>query len=432
MIKLSGNCQEALYDHASRAYIRPMANIVEETRKDGSIRYVVKWRTGGKASGTRCQESFDARPEAEKFMGLVVGYGQSYPPGWVPHVGFVAVEQPADKPEAVPFSEWVERFLKRKSGIDAKTRGDYRKLANRLMMPWFGALDVRDEDAFGEDAVAMWVNALADGQRDPDDEEKWLRPRYSPKYIRNLHGLLHQIMQAAVKAKLRSANPCADTVLPRPDDYIDEQMCFLEYDEFQLLLACLDPEAQDLALVAVATGFRRGELYALMVKDVDDPNPGVEPLRISIWRAWKEDEDRKPYLGPPKSRRSRRTVAVAETAAEAVRRLIKGRGQEEFIFADENGEAWGGSKWYHRFWKGAIVEARSRGLGKSPSLQDLRHTHASWLIAANVPLPAIQRRLGHESITTTVDRYGHLVKELETEALAAIEVALNRPRLRVA
>ena len=85
----------------------------------------------------------------------------------------------------------------------------------------------------------------------------------------------------------------------------------------------------------------------------------------------------------------------------------------------------------HRFWKQAIPEAQQRGLRKAPSLQDLRHTHASWLIAANVPLPAIQRRLGHESITTTVDRYGHLVKELETEALAAIEAALDRPRLRV-
>ncbi len=350
----------------------------------------------------------------------------------MPHVGFVTVEQPPDRPEPVRFADWAARYLKRKSGVDAKTRADYQKLVDRLMVPWLGALDVQDEEAFSDETIALWVNALAAGERDPDDDEKWRRPAYSPKYIANLHGLLHQIMQAAVKAKLRTANPCADTTLPRSDNWISEQMNFLEYDEFQLLLACLDPEAQDLAVIAVATGFRRGELYALMVKDVDDPDPGIVPLRISIWRAWKEDENRRPFLGPPKSRRSRRTVAVAEPAAEVVRRLIAGRGREEFLFVDEDGSAWGGSKWYHRYWKGAIAEARTRGLDKTPSLQDLRHTHASWLIAANVPLPAIQRRLGHESITTTVDRYGHLVKETETEALAAIEGALTRPRLRVA
>ncbi|MDX3849451.1 tyrosine-type recombinase/integrase [Streptomyces sp. AK02-01A] len=51
-----------------------------------------------------------------------------------------------------------------------------------------------------------------------------------------------------------------------------------------------------------------------------------------------------------------------------------------------------------------------RGLTKRPRIYDLRHTHASWLIAGKVPLPVIQARLGHESITTTVDRYGHLLE----------------------
>ena len=49
----------------------------------------------------------------------------------------------------------------------------------------------------------------------------------------------------------------------------------------------------------------------------------------------------------------------------------------------------------------------------------------SWLIAANIPLPAIQIRLGHESITTTVDRYGHLVRALDGEITAAVEAAMG-------
>lgn len=399
-------------------------------RRDGTTAYLVIWRQDGKSP----QETFDDPESRDKFLGLVRGYGDRYPPGWVPKVGFVTVEKPAEKPEPVLFKDWAERYLKRKSGIDKKTRNDYLKLVHRLMVPWFGELDVRDEDKFSEETVALWVNALADGERDPNDDDEWRRQPYSPKYIANLHGLLFQIMKGATKARpaLRGSNPCAETELPRSDAQIDETMCFLEHDEFRLLLGCLAPEAQDVALVAVSTGLRRGELFALKVKDILDPDPDTEPLRITVHRAWKEDENRKPYLGAPKSKRARRTLAVSETGAKVLRRLAQGRDREAFIFAEENGAAWPSSKWYHRFWKGAVAEAQKRGLRQAPSLQDLRHTHASWLIGKNVPLPAIQRRLGHESITTTVDRYGHLVKELETEALAAIEAALSQPRLRVA
>ena len=48
--------------------------------------------------------------------------------------------------------------------------------------------------------------------------------------------------------------------------------------------------------------------------------------------------------------------------------------------------------------------------GLSPfRFHDLRHTHVAWLIAGGTPLPHIQARLGHESITTTIDTYGHLL-----------------------
>ena len=53
-------------------------------------------------------------------------------------------------------------------------------------------------------------------------------------------------------------------------------------------------------------------------------------------------------------------------------------------------------------------------------MHDLRHSHASWLIAAGVPLPIIQYRLGHESIKTTSDRYGHMLPGAGDVAAAAM------------
>ena len=56
----------------------------------------------------------------------------------------------------------------------------------------------------------------------------------------------------------------------------------------------------------------------------------------------------------------------------------------------------------------ALTKAQDKDLTKGPRPHDLRHTNAGWLIKAGVPLTVIQRHLGHESIQTTSDRYGHL------------------------
>jgi hypothetical protein len=56
----------------------------------------------------------------------------------------------------------------------------------------------------------------------------------------------------------------------------------------------------------------------------------------------------------------------------------------------------------------ACVCLRSR-LCRRRHNHDLRHTHVAWLVAGGAPLPHIQARLGHESITTTIDTYGHLL-----------------------
>lgn len=67
------------------------------------------------------------------------------------------------------------------------------------------------------------------------------------------------------------------------------------------------------------------------------------------------------------------------------------------------------------------------GPGKRPRIHDLRHTFASWAIRASVPLPVLQRQLGHESIQTTVDRYGHLAAS-DFDSLATLtDAALGSP-----
>ncbi|SKQ12340.1 tyrosine-type recombinase/integrase [Mycobacteroides abscessus] len=76
-------------------------------------------------------------------------------------------------------------------------------------------------------------------------------------------------------------------------------------------------------------------------------------------------------------------------------------------------------------WTPAVERA---GSDPKPRIHDMRHTCASWLIAAGVPLPVIQQHLGHESITTTVNTYGHLERSSMKAAADAIGKALGTLR----
>ena len=87
--------------------------------------------------------------------------------------------------------------------------------------------------------------------------------------------------------------------------------------------------------------------------------------------------------------------------------------------------------WYESRWQRAIKAAQDKGLTKTPRYHDLRHTNAAWLISAGVPLPVIQKRLGHKSIQITVDVYGGLLFQTHEIADLAIERALGGKKILV-
>jgi len=60
-----------------------------------------------------------------------------------------------------------------------------------------------------------------------------------------------------------------------------------------------------------------------------------------------------------------------------------------------------------------------------PRIHDLRHTCASWMVMAAVPMPVVQQHLGHESINTTISLYTHLDRRSMEAAAVAIGQALT-------
>ncbi|MEU8887345.1 site-specific integrase [Streptomyces sp. NPDC048442] len=401
-----------------------MASIRERAKRDGTSSFIVLFRAGGARNAKQESEIFEDLKAAESFRDLVNGYGQQWPPGWVRGQGFVAEKR---RP-ATMFEPFALTFIDRLTGIQGDTRGKYKKEVRENLAPWFGPYSVEDgEGGIIRDMVQDWVNDLEHGRPAPlDPPDRKPRTKYKPKTIRDKHGLLFSIMQAAVDAEppLRASNPCAKTSLPRADGAEEEEdIVFLEREEYAWIYEGLMEDAKELADAIAETGCRWGEATALQPRDLRRRN-GRPAVRIQ--RAWKRDEDGKPVLGPPKTKKSRRTIVITQRLDRVLRRRAKGLAKDALLFTGPEGGKWDPGTFRRLRWLPAIEYAAEKyGLIKRPRIHDLRHSHAAWLIAAKVPLPAIQGRLGHESITTTVDTYGHLLDALDDEVMAAVEWAMN-------
>ncbi|MFD6415943.1 tyrosine-type recombinase/integrase [Streptomyces sp. NPDC060194] len=412
-----------------------MASIVPRPRKSGEITYQVKWRQDGEWQGEKFGDPDPeiGRQQAEQFQALVEAHGNRWPHGWVKGHGFV---EPDTDPNDPLLTDFATRYVDRLTGIDERTREDYHReirihFALLQHTRTDGAVRPATIGNLTQDDVTDWVRIEEAGERNPDDPEGWLRRPADPKSIANRHGLLYCIVQSAIEAspQLRTANCCSRTRLPRADNEIQEEMCFLEREEYQRIAAELtDPDARDLADWLVGTGMRWSEATALRISDL---SLNTDRPTVSVQRAWKKAKTGTPggafYLGPPKTKKARRLLRLSSAQVDMARRLSTGRRHDDYLFRAAKGGPWKHANFYNRKWKPAVAAAVAKGFPKAPRLHDLRHTHVSWLIAARIPLPAIQVRLGHESIQTTVDRYGHLVQGLDDDIATAVEAAMGAP-----
>jgi integrase len=403
-----------------------MASIVARKRKDGTTGYKVQWRLGGARGAPWQSETFDDRRAALKFQSQVEGHGQRWPDGWVKGVGFVDAVR--DSALDVSLLEFGTAYIRRLTKAGPHTQTTYLKQLTRVV----GQLTEIKR-------VAPTVQNVT-----TDDDQDWIVTRRkagsSPKTIANEHGLLSAVFKSAVKKGLIPSNPCEGVKLPATDDDTegDDDKAFLTEQEFSWLHGCIGEDDRDFLVVAVGTGLRWGELTALKVKDLD---LDASPATLTVRRAWKWngrgefklEQHGRYYLGAPKTKGSRRRITIAPLVVDALRRAVAGKAADDLIFGASCGGRVEQGNWYQSRWQRAIKKAQQEhGLTKTPRFHDLRHTHAAWLISAGVPLPVIQKRLGHKSIQITVDVYGGLLFQTHEVADIAIQRALGGKKVLVA
>ena len=183
---------------------------------------------------------------------------------------------------------------------------------------------------------------------------------------------------------------------------------------------------ETLYVLAVTTGLRQGELLGLKWDDVD-----LESELIRVRRTLVRHKGRL-LLGEPKTKRSRRTVRLTETATKAleehlarqiaeIERLGDLYEDQGLVFATQRGTLVNPSNLRKRFFVPLLNKA---GL---PSIRfhDLRHTCATLLLSRNVNPKVVSEILGHATVAITLDTYSHVLPNMQDGAARALQDALR-------
>lgn len=252
-----------------------------------------------------------------------------------------------------------------------------------------------------------------------------LLEKYSPTSVNYAHRVLKLAMKQAVKWKMLPYNPVDAVEVPKKAHIETET---LTIEEIYLLKNFLFENNHDFYIpfmLGITTGMRRGEIAGLEWSNINFAN-----ARIQVNRAMKKI-DKEIEISAPKNKSSSRSIGMTQSLVVALKtwkieqmenrmrygefyseNIISGK-KRDLICTWENGKAIPLS-YYAVGLKKAL---RDLGIEKYVRFHDLRHTHATLLLEQNVEAKIVQERLGHSNISTTMDIYSHITKNVQDRAV---------------
>lgn len=353
-----------------------------------------RWRVRvRRPDGSRVTETCATEGEARALLAALI----------VERHKMVAAGEVDLEPAALTLDGWGTRWLNTRDRENA-TRyptAERARWARYIGAHPLGAMEltrVRSRD------VARWVS--------------WLRTStskrgkgFAAQTIRNAFSLLHKALADAVSAEELDANPAEGVTLQLRGGPTGER-AFLSGDEVSRLLECeaIPAPTRDLYAVAIYTGLRQGELWALRWEDValDGDRPAVT-VRRSHQHAPKNGKSRVVPLFDAAREALQRTLARARSTAPGDLVFPAPRGSQR-QYGDDAG--WSSRKVRDRHRVGHRDVA---GLNPAVTFHGLRHTCASHLVMGTFtgetwPLADVSRFLGHSGVGVT-ERYAHTTAE---------------------
>lgn len=422
-----------------------MATIDRRVGKRGIVTWRVRWRAGGTRTGRPDSETCYYEGVARKFAGAVEAAGERRPAGYPKGCRglMLAPAEPPQEIAAPTFGSVVSEYIGQLKRADKQQVARYATLFDDhirtavVKLPdgsRVGPLGGVPIDRITTEVVEAWVTwmgtrtyvcrkAKRKGERDEVRS-------YSAKTIQNVHGsVISPTLAYAVReyGQFVPTNPCASVELPeraRKSVNLDQVPTGEEIGTWIECGYAVSELAGDLIVVAAGTGLRWSELTALRPCDID-----LERGLLSVNQVMKQDGARRWYIALyGKSAAALRTIRIPREIVEIFRRRVRGPGKRELIFRGAHGGFLVSSSWYSTEWPKVRAQAAARGITTQVTMHKFRHFHATALLAANVSLDTVSKRLGHKSIVITSDLYGHYAPEADRRAVEVLDGLFATPR----
>ena len=320
--------------------------------------------------------------------------------------------EPSRSTVAVYLRAWIKTAAA--LNLTPKTAERYSQLIERQIIPHLGATLLQKLKPVH---IADWHAILlkAGGHKGGP---------LTARTVGHAHRVLHKALADAVRHELLTRNPASSASPPKVPS---GEMEILSAEEVKTVLVGMrDTTIFPQIVTLLATGLRRGELAGLQWGDLD-----LEAGKLRVERSIEKTKAGL-RIKAPKTKHGRRTISLPASAivilqqhrkAQLELRVALGLGRlpaDAFVFGTIEGAVRDPDR-ITQDWK---LFAAARGLPKV-TLQALRHSHASALIASGADPVTVSRRLGHGSPVVTMAVYAHLFGRSDDAAAKTIDAVLG-------
>jgi integrase len=301
--------------------------------------------------------------------------------------------------------------------LRTSTYDSYRRNIDLHVIPALGErlldrLTVEDIDVF-------YATLLTSGDKRTrrGDDGKGRPKGLSPKSVHNIHVMLNKALGDAARKGTVVRNVVALADAPSLRARKRAEIKAWEIDQLAAFLDAISSHRLAPAFFLLAnTGMRRGELLGLRWCDLD-----LDAERLSVRQALVSvayDVE----ISDVKTGTGRRTIDLDDGTVQVLRDWFKVRTEEsdgvvpahdDLVFVKPDGS------WVHPDIFSQVFDRQVAKLSvPTISLHDLRHTHATLLLKAGVPVKVVSERLGHANVAFTMNVYQHVLPGMQAEAAA--------------
>lgn len=325
-------------------------------------------------------------------------------------------------PKKLTVGDWLDQWL---AGLQLapSTRASYAKNVRLHIKPHLGAVQL--QQLTGTRISALYRQLEQGGRQDHKSGEG-----LSARTVRYVHTILKAALGEAVDQGVLATNPAAKAKPPSARAAKSPEIHPWTGPQLRVFLSwCKDTGAANATAyhLLAYTGMRRGELLALRWRDLDLATARVS-IRRSVGIVKTKGEPEQLHEGPTKSARPR-VIDLDPSTVEHLRAWRRERGSlamqlvrdDALIFSTPLGGHLHPERFSRSFTDKVAQCRRKLGAAAAPPaihLHDLRHTHASLLLAAGEQIKVVSERLGHASVAITHEIYEHVMPGRQAEAAA--------------